>query len=81
MIVLLASVFFAGFIIDLNYLLTPVRVISWMLPTTYGTSMLRDIALKGSPVNWVQLGGLLGIGLLFLVISWLLLRRLTSASR
>lgn len=81
MIVLLASVFFGGFIIDLNYLLPPVRIISWMLPTTYGTTILREIALKGNHVNWLLLGGLIAIGLVFMLISWLLLRRLTSANQ
>ncbi len=81
MIVLLASVFFGGFIIDLNYLLAPVRVISWMLPTTYGTTLLREISLKGNQVDWLLLGGLIAIGLVLMVISWLLLSRLTSANR
>jgi len=47
MIILLASVFFSGFIMSLDMLLPPVRVISWLLPTTYGTLLLRDIALRG----------------------------------
>ena len=80
MIVLLASVFFGGFIIDLNYLLNPVKVISWMLPTTYGTTMLRDIALKGNHVNWLLLGELVAIGLFVMLIAWLLMRRSISTS-
>jgi ABC-2 type transport system permease protein len=81
MIILLASVFFGGFMIDLNYLLPSVKVLSWLLPTTYGTSLLREIALKGNSIEWLQFGGLLGIGGVFLVLSWLLLKNLTSASK
>ena len=81
MIVLLASVFFSGFIMSLDMLLKPVRVISWMLPTTYGTLLLRDIALRGIAPSWVYLGGLFAIGLVFMLISWRLMRRLIAVSQ
>jgi ABC-2 type transport system permease protein len=79
MIVLLASVFFGGFFINLDYLTTPVKVISWLLPTTYGTAMLRDITLRGNPPSWLLLGGLVAIGLALMLISWMLLRRYISS--
>jgi ABC-2 type transport system permease protein len=79
MILLLASVFFSGFIMSLTLLWPPVRVLSWLLPTTYGTSMLRDIALRGINPNWLQMGGLFALGLVFLVVSWLLMRRLIAS--
>jgi ABC-2 type transport system permease protein len=81
MITLLASVFFSGFIMNLEMLWEPVRVISWMLPTTYGTLMLRDIALRGLAPNWGLLGGLFAIGMVLMIISWLLMRRLIVSSR
>jgi ABC-2 type transport system permease protein len=81
MIVLLASVFFSGFIMSLDMLLKPVRVISWMLPTTYGTILLRDIALRGIAPSWVYLGGLFAIGLVLMLISWRLMRRLIALSQ
>jgi ABC-2 type transport system permease protein len=81
MIVLLASVFFSGFILSLDTLLKPVRIISWMLPTTYGTLLLRDISLRGIAPNWVLLGGLIGIGLVLMLISWRLMRRLIASSQ
>jgi len=80
MIILLASVFFSGFIMSLEMLWSPVRVISWMLPTTYGTLLLRDIALRGVDPNWGLLGGLIAIGLGLMFISWLLMRRLIMSS-
>jgi len=81
MIILLASVFFSGFIMSLDMLLPPVRVISWLLPTTYGTLLLRDIALRGTDPNWLLLGGLAAIGLVLMLISWRLMRRLISSSQ
>ena len=79
MIILLASVFFSGFIMSLDMLWEPVRVISWLLPTTYGTLLLRDIALRGIDPNWVLLGGLIAIGLVLMLISWRLMRRLIAS--
>src|SRR5512135_408225 len=81
MIVLLASVFFSGFVLSLDMLWEPVRVISWLLPTTYGTLLLRDIALSGSDPNWALLGGLIAIGLVLMLISWRLMRRLITSSQ
>ena len=76
MIVLLASVFFSGFIMSLDMLWEPVKVISWLLPTTYGTLLLRDISLRGIDPNWALLGGLGAFGLVLMLISWRLMRRL-----
>jgi ABC-type multidrug transport system permease subunit len=81
MIILLASVFFSGFILGLDKLLPLVKVISWMLPTTYGTVLLRDIALRGVDPNWWLLGGLIAIGLALMLISWQLMRRLIASSQ
>lgn len=81
MIILLASVFFSGFIMSLDMLLPSVRIISWLLPTTYGTLLLRDIALRGVDPNWTLLGGLIAIGLVLMFISWRLMRRLITSSQ
>ena len=81
MIILLASVFFSGFFIGLDYFVYPVKGISWLLPTTYGALLLRDITLNGIAPNWLLLVGLIGIGVVFMVISWLLMRRLISSGQ
>ncbi len=81
MIVLLASVFFMGFLMPLEALIRPVRVISWMLPATYGSVLLRDIMLRGNPPNLLLLGGLAGIGAGLFLLAWLLLRRLISSAQ
>lgn len=81
MLTLLASVFFSGFIMTLDMLWTPVRAISWMLPNTYGTLLLRDIALRGIAPNWMLLGYLVIIGLVMMLISWRLMVRLIASSQ
>lgn len=75
MIALLLSVFFSGFILDLRYLAGPVRIVSWLLPATYGTVLLQDIMLRGSGLQIALIGGLAGIGVVMFLVSWLLMRR------
>jgi ABC-2 type transport system permease protein len=81
MIILLASVVFSGFIISLEMFWVPVRIISWLLPTTYGTLLLRDIALRGADPNWWLLAGLVALGAVLMLLSWQLMRRLISSSK
>ncbi|MCU0274405.1 MAG: ABC transporter permease, partial [Acidimicrobiales bacterium] len=47
MLVLLASLFFSGFILDLERLRQPALAVSSVLPVTYGTRMLREAMLLG----------------------------------
>lgn len=75
MLVLLTSVFFSGFILELNTLWEPVQVVSWLLPVTYGIVALRDIMLRGYPLDWQLMAQLAGLGLLLFALAWWLLRR------
>ncbi|MCB0210299.1 MAG: ABC transporter permease [Anaerolineae bacterium] len=75
MIVLLTSVFFSGFLLGLNTLWEPVRVISWSLPATYGILLLRDIMLRGGGLNWPIFAPLLVFGVVLFGLAWWLLRR------
>jgi len=81
MFVLLTSVFFSGFIMSLDLLWEPVRIISWMLPATYGSILLREISLLGAGIDLLLLAGLLAIGLVMSILAWLLMRRFISSSR
>jgi ABC-2 type transport system permease protein len=75
MLVLLASIFFSGFFLDLRLMWEPVRVVAWSIPATYGIRMLHDIMLRGEispPIIFLGIS-LIGIGLF--LIDWLLLRR------
>jgi len=78
MIVLLASVFFSGFITTLRSLWEPVRVISWLLPVTYGIQLFQSVMLRGSLPEPALLGSLVLIGLVLFVWAWLLLHRLMA---
>ncbi len=74
LIVLLLSIFFSGFFLDLARLADGVKIVSWMLPITYAIDALRDIMFRGAsvdPATWAALGG--GSAALF-VASWLLTR-------
>jgi ABC-2 type transport system permease protein len=75
MFTLLGSVFFSGFFLDLRNMWQPVQVVSWVLPATYGIRLLQDIMLRGTSANPILLLGLLGLGVVFFLATWLLLRR------
>lgn len=47
MLVLLASLFFGGFVLDLHLFNTAGRVISWALPVTYAIKVLQTVMLRG----------------------------------
>ncbi len=79
MIVLLASVFLSGFLMNLQLLWEGVRVVSWTLPATYGIAQLQDIALRGEALSPILAIGLGGLGLIFFAVSYVLLRRSMAA--
>jgi ABC-2 type transport system permease protein len=76
MVLLLASIFFSGFFLQLYRLRWPAQTISWLMPSTYGLKMLQDIMLRGTqPEPWLfwVLGG---IATALFMVNWLRLRRL-----
>lgn len=75
MLLLLFSIFFSGFFLDLRLMLDQVRVLAYILPVTYGMQMLQEIMFRANPINLIMMAGLLGIGVVFFIISWLLLNR------
>jgi ABC-2 type transport system permease protein len=75
MLVLLASIFFSGFFLDLRLMWEPVRVVAWSLPATYGIRMLHDIMLRGALSPSLIFIGISAIGFGLFVIDWILLRR------
>ncbi|MGE5264367.1 MAG: ABC transporter permease, partial [Acidobacteriota bacterium] len=78
MLVLLASVFFSGFIMSLDSLIVPIRVISGLLPTTYGLALLRDIMLRGYSPDPILLVILFALGIAFYFFAWWMMHRLIS---
>lgn len=75
MLLLLASIFFSGFFLDLRLMWDPIKVVAWSLPATYGIRMLQDIMLRGSTVPPMIFQGIALIGIVLFLIDWFLLRR------
>jgi ABC-2 type transport system permease protein len=80
MMVLLASFFFSGFVLSLQTLSEPVRVVSRLLPATYGIVFAQDIMLRGEGLDAVYLWSVLGLALGLMLLAWLLVRRSLSRS-
>lgn len=75
MLVLLAGLFFGGFLLDLDAFDYPVRAIAWAMPVTYGVRILRDVMLRGDGANPADLLGLLATTAVFATTAWLMLGR------
>jgi ABC-2 type transport system permease protein len=74
MIVLLASIFFSGFLLTLDRFTAPLPILARLLPVTYGVELLRTIMLQGYGIDWSGLLTLLGLGGTLLLLSFVLLR-------
>ena len=80
MLILLASVFFAGFAFSLDRIEWPVRALSYALPATYGIHSLQDVMLRGFEPRLLDVGVLAGIGVVLLIVNVVLLRRSMRAT-
>ena len=80
MLVLLASVFFSGFVLPLDQFLAPLRIAAYGLPVTHGIQLLQDFMLRGGTNQAWELIALGGIGVvLFILCSFTLRRNMRSA--
>ena len=75
LLLLLASVFFSGFVLPINEFREGVQYASYALPVTHGIRLLQDFMLRGDTQAWWQLTTLAIIGLVLLVLTVLALRR------
>jgi ABC-2 type transport system permease protein len=75
MMVLLASFFFSGFVLSLQTLSEPVRVVSRILPATYGIAFAQAIMLRGQGLDRIYLWSVIGLALFLMLLAWLLVRR------
>jgi ABC-2 type transport system permease protein len=75
MLVLLASLFFSGFILDLERLRQPALAVSSVLPVTYGTRMLREAMLLGRAPAVTDYVGVAAVAVVSLALAAALLRR------
>jgi ABC-2 type transport system permease protein len=81
MLVLLASVFFSGFVLPLDQFITPLRIAAYSLPVTHGIQLLQDLMLRGATNQGWELLVLGSIGVvLFLLTSLTVRRNLRSAT-
>lgn len=80
MLTLLGAIFFSGFFLPLYRLAPPVHVLSWLLPATYGTSMLQDVMLRGRLPDSLMFGGLFAYAAVLFVLAWWRLARQMARS-
>lgn len=59
MLVLLASLFFGGFVLDLGLFDDPGRALSWVLPVTFAIRILQDVMLRDTGPS---IGDVLALG-------------------
>jgi ABC-2 type transport system permease protein len=75
MLLLLASIFFSGFFLDLRLLWDPMKALAWSLPATYGIRMMQDVMLRGYPLPMQVFEGVAAIGVALFLVSYFLLKR------
>jgi ABC-2 type transport system permease protein len=69
MLVLLASVFFSGFVLPVHDFVGPVQIVSYLLPVTHAIALLQDGMLRGQLSQPWMLFALAGIGVALYVLS------------
>lgn len=75
MLALLAALFFGGFFLELEAFDYPVKLLSWVIPVTYATRLLRDVLLRGVDPSTFDLIGLAVTTVGFAAAAWWLLYR------
>jgi ABC-2 type transport system permease protein len=75
LLLLLASVFFSGFVLPVHEFREGVQIAAYALPVTHGIRLLQDLMLRGDTTAWWEAGVLAGIGIAMLLLTVVLLRR------
>jgi ABC-2 type transport system permease protein len=75
LLVLLASVFFSGFVLPIAEFSDGVRAIAYTLPVTHGIRLLQDLMLRGTTNHAWEYLALVAIALVTMVLAWIQLRR------
>ena len=78
LLLLLASVFFSGFVLPIEEFTVPVRIASYVLPVTHGIRLIQDVMLRGWTNQPWEMVALAIIAAVLLVATWALLRRSMS---
>jgi ABC-2 type transport system permease protein len=75
LLLLLASVFFSGFVLPVHEFREGVQYGAYVLPVTHGIRLLQDLMLRGDTTSWWELGVLAALAGVFLILTVMLLRR------
>jgi ABC-2 type transport system permease protein len=75
LLLLLASVFFSGFVLPIEEFTGPVRIAAYLLPVTHGIRLIQDVMLRGWTNQAWEMLVLAIIAAVLLVATWALLRR------
>ena len=75
MLVLLASVFFSGFVLPLDQFLPAMHYAAYGLPVTHAIQLLQDFMLRGHTNAGWELSALAAIGVVLFIATFLSLRR------
>jgi ABC-2 type transport system permease protein len=76
MLVLLASVFFSGFVLPVQDFIGAVQYLAYALPVTHGIATLQETMLRGEVTTTWMIAALGGIGAALYLLSLLRLRRI-----
>lgn len=78
LLVLLASVFFSGFVLAISEFSEPIRSLIYILPVANGIRLFGDFMFRGGTVVLWQVWLLAGLSVAYIGGAWLLLRRVMS---
>jgi ABC-2 type transport system permease protein len=81
MLVLIASVFFSGFVLPIQDFIGPVQYVSYSLPVTHGIALLQDAMLRGRITEPWMLLALAAIGVALYLLSLSRLRVILRGAR
>jgi ABC-2 type transport system permease protein len=75
MLILIASVFFSGFLVSLDTFQFPVNIVSYLLPATYAIRTLDDVMLRGTFHGGFDMAVLAAFAVVFFASTVALTRR------
>jgi ABC-2 type transport system permease protein len=78
LLVLLASVFFSGFVLSIDEFSEPVRSLIYILPVANGIRLFSDFMFRGGTVVLWQLWLLAGLAVAYVGAAWVMLRRIVA---
>jgi ABC-2 type transport system permease protein len=80
MLVLLASVFFSGFVLPVQDFIGAVQYVAYALPVTHGIATLQEAMLRGEVGSLWMIGALAAIGIVLYLLSLVRLRQILRSA-